>query len=545
MKSFKIVSLLCALSLIEVTCTYSKSKDSARDATPWEETSAATEPPSPATETNPPPEGETLTLPTDKTQIESATEPDTTTKELTELIKDLQDKVDNPPPDTDVEALQDQIDQLEDLIAKLREGGGTTGGATTDKDTAEDTTSESAPPQDSDVPSVDSVYPLDNNETVDSNGKKIVVSFSQPMDPSTITKDSLTFTTDDSASKWNPGRLLNVASLFEGVSYALDRGPPVHTLPTVSSVTHNTPNTAFIFTLDRGFGSAKRYIMTLSKKGIMGKSGQEMASDKTWSFKTRKERELTGEETTGPSPRGIVPELTRPTGATGGSIAPEEGVSGGRGATPPVRVANVPGLTGTIRGAAAGGIAPGAVGSVDGGTPSLPGVAVPGPGVAVPGLTGTIGGAAGGVTGLAAGGSGGGGATLLGGADTTPPSVVSVTPTNGQTIPPSRNPIQITFSEPIDPISFGLLSSFTVTSVYYNDESGDDPLQQPVSGSITFSDDFRTLQFTPDSAFTAQRQFVITLESAIQDVAGNALVPYAGHFWTGLPILNLPNVRIR
>ncbi len=105
-------------------------------------------------------------------------------------------------------------------------------------------------------------------------------------------------------------------------------------------------------------------------------------------------------------------------------------------------------------------------------------------------------------------------------ADTTQPTVTSVTPTNGATGVGNSPPIVITFSKSIN--------SSTVTSTSLSLFAGDSSL----GSTPTFSSNGRSASFNV-SQLPANTLITISASSAIQDLSGNALVPFQSTFTTG------------
>lgn len=110
--------------------------------------------------------------------------------------------------------------------------------------------------------------------------------------------------------------------------------------------------------------------------------------------------------------------------------------------------------------------------------------------------------------------------TTSGGADTTPPTVLSVSPLNNATGVATNTAIVATLSEPIDPST---VSALTVT------------LSQGasvVSASVQASG--ATITITPAAALATAKKYTVELAAAIADQSGNKLgAPYTWAFTTG------------
>ena len=102
-------------------------------------------------------------------------------------------------------------------------------------------------------------------------------------------------------------------------------------------------------------------------------------------------------------------------------------------------------------------------------------------------------------------------------ADTTPPTVTSVSPLDGTINICLSETLRATFSEPMDATTINT-STFTVT------DNG-----TPVAGTVSYDAVTRVASFTPASptGFVAGKQYVVTLKggsTGVKDDAGNALV---------------------
>ncbi len=107
-------------------------------------------------------------------------------------------------------------------------------------------------------------------------------------------------------------------------------------------------------------------------------------------------------------------------------------------------------------------------------------------------------------------------------ADTTKPSVSSISPASeAGNVAPNSN-ISVTFSENVSGVSD---MSFTVV----NDGTG-----LPVSGDVSYVPATKTAVFDPDATLPFASQFTVTLTSAIKDPSNNTLNTYSWKFYTGI-----------
>lgn len=93
--------------------------------------------------------------------------------------------------------------------------------------------------------------------------------------------------------------------------------------------------------------------------------------------------------------------------------------------------------------------------------------------------------------------------------DTTPPTVVSTTPTDGATGVPVTTTLSVTFSEPMLPFSFGTVDG--------------------VPGTVSWPT-ASTVIFTPGSNLKSGTTYTFTISA--YDMAGNAMAPYTWKFTT-------------
>jgi len=101
-------------------------------------------------------------------------------------------------------------------------------------------------------------------------------------------------------------------------------------------------------------------------------------------------------------------------------------------------------------------------------------------------------------------------------ADTTAPTVSSITPVEGATDVDVNTAITVTFSEAMDP------STITTDTFLVND--GD------IAGTVTYSD--KTATFTPTTTLDYATIYVVTITFVAKDLAGNALTSYTSAFKT-------------
>jgi hypothetical protein len=112
------------------------------------------------------------------------------------------------------------------------------------------------------------------------------------------------------------------------------------------------------------------------------------------------------------------------------------------------------------------------------------------------------------------------------GTDLVTPTVVSTSPTSGQTNVAVNAALQAVFSKAMGPGSFDANTSFTLR----------DASNSVVPATITFSADFKTVTLQPNSNLTgggAQYYFEIGYQAYLYDVGGNVLsygyIPFTTH----------------
>jgi hypothetical protein len=112
--------------------------------------------------------------------------------------------------------------------------------------------------------------------------------------------------------------------------------------------------------------------------------------------------------------------------------------------------------------------------------------------------------------------------------DTTPPTVLSINPSNSATVSVATA-ITATFSELVD--------SATITTAAFTLING----TIPVSGTVTYSG--KTATFTPAAFLTPNTLYTATITTGIKDLAGNAMsLNYLWSFTTGAPDITPPTV---
>ncbi len=107
--------------------------------------------------------------------------------------------------------------------------------------------------------------------------------------------------------------------------------------------------------------------------------------------------------------------------------------------------------------------------------------------------------------------------------DRTPPTVVSTVPANLASQVGTTSPISITFSEAM------LASSLSGTAVSFTPS---------IAGVLSYAGN--TATFTPSAALASGTQYVGTITTAVEDLAGNNLVaPFTWTFTTGTAALRV------
>lgn len=133
-------------------------------------------------------------------------------------------------------------------------------------------------------------------------------------------------------------------------------------------------------------------------------------------------------------------------------------------------------------------------------------------------------------------GSGGGGRSDSGqapGNDTTPPTVSSTAPANGDKQVPLNSVINATFSESMNPDTINA-NTFIVLTV--NTSGGAN-----VPGTVSYTDSTKTATFTPITLLNTNTTYTVTITTGVKDVAGNAMAAtYSWSFTTGTALDSIP-----
>jgi uncharacterized protein YjdB len=114
-------------------------------------------------------------------------------------------------------------------------------------------------------------------------------------------------------------------------------------------------------------------------------------------------------------------------------------------------------------------------------------------------------------------------------ADTTPPTVVSVSPVNGATGVSPNVQIVVGFSEALDP------ATVTGSSLILRDA-----LNNPVAANVSYDPSTFTAIISPDLSLPAQKPYTISIIGGItgvKDVAGNAMNNFSSTFSTGSAVV--------
>ena len=110
--------------------------------------------------------------------------------------------------------------------------------------------------------------------------------------------------------------------------------------------------------------------------------------------------------------------------------------------------------------------------------------------------------------------------------DTTAPTVTATTPTDGAVDVTQNATVSVTFSEPINAVTF---TATSVTVVAAGGASG-----AAVAGTVAMNG--TTATFTPTKALAGSTRYTVTITTAVKDLAGNALAAdYVWSFTTSTP----------
>jgi hypothetical protein len=109
--------------------------------------------------------------------------------------------------------------------------------------------------------------------------------------------------------------------------------------------------------------------------------------------------------------------------------------------------------------------------------------------------------------------------------DTTPPTVLSVTPVNGSQYVGLTGPLSAVFSKSINP------ATINATTFTLRDAGGNQ-----INGSVTYNAAANTATFTPGSQLSYYLSYTATLTSGIKDASGNALASNESWTFTTQPL---------
>jgi hypothetical protein len=107
--------------------------------------------------------------------------------------------------------------------------------------------------------------------------------------------------------------------------------------------------------------------------------------------------------------------------------------------------------------------------------------------------------------------------TTAGAPDTTPPSVLSITPANGAAGVSVNTAVSVQFSEAMDPLT---INGNTISLVLASNSS-------PVSGIVSYSQATNTATFTPSVALSFATSYLASVTTGAKDQAGNPLIAAA------------------
>ena len=107
--------------------------------------------------------------------------------------------------------------------------------------------------------------------------------------------------------------------------------------------------------------------------------------------------------------------------------------------------------------------------------------------------------------------------------DSTTPSVTSVSPSNTETGVPTNGVVQLQFSKPVDP--------WTVTSATFQVTYA---TGVPIPGTVSVSTNGQTATFTPSTPLNSFTTYYVQPTSGIADVEGHGLSSFSSYFTTGL-----------
>jgi len=110
-------------------------------------------------------------------------------------------------------------------------------------------------------------------------------------------------------------------------------------------------------------------------------------------------------------------------------------------------------------------------------------------------------------------------------ADTTSPTIILTSPTNGATNVPVTNTVTVTFSEDMDPTTINGTTFSLKTTVG----------SIPVAGTVSYNAATRIATFTPTLSLAANTNYTATVTTGAKDTAGNTLAVNASFNFTTAP----------
>jgi hypothetical protein len=119
--------------------------------------------------------------------------------------------------------------------------------------------------------------------------------------------------------------------------------------------------------------------------------------------------------------------------------------------------------------------------------------------------------------------------------DTTPPTVLSVSPVNAATSVAVTSPVNITFSEAMDAATITAAGNITVKTT---------ATLTPVTGTVTYNAATNVATFTPTGSLAFGTSYTVTVTTGVKDLAGNAMAsPFTPTFTTvAAPDITPPTV---
>jgi methionine-rich copper-binding protein CopC len=110
-------------------------------------------------------------------------------------------------------------------------------------------------------------------------------------------------------------------------------------------------------------------------------------------------------------------------------------------------------------------------------------------------------------------------------ADTTAPTIIATSPTNGATNVPVGTAVTVTFSEDMDPLTINA-TTFTLKTTVGS---------VAVAGVVSYNAATRVATFTPSANLAANTNYTATVTTGAKDTAGNALAVNASFSFTTAP----------